>query len=93
LQEFEGTLDYNDSSGPHIPEWDPWIGFGITANGRWYGLVLPESKEVQEMARKLVGKKVSVRGTVEKRTLNGLFPQQIEVIVVWPDLRPVPPGR
>ncbi len=92
-KEFEGTLDYNDGSGPHIPEWDPWIGFGITVDGRWYGLVLPESKDVQEMARKLIGKKVSVRGIVEKRTLNGLIPQQLEVIVVWPDLRPVVPGR
>jgi hypothetical protein len=82
LEEIQGTLDYNDGLGPQIPEWEPWVGYGLTAGQKWYGLVLPDRKDLQERARELVGKKVVVRGRLEKRTLQGLIPHQIEVLVV-----------
>jgi hypothetical protein len=82
VQEFEGTLDYLDGLGPRILEWDPWIGYGIRVGEKWYGLVLPERKDIQETAKKLVGKKAVVHGRVEQRTLGGLIPHQIDVIVV-----------
>jgi hypothetical protein len=91
LEEIQGTLDYNDGLGPQIPEWEPWVGYGLTAGEKWYGLVLPERKDLQERAKELVGKKVVVRGRVEKRTLHGLIPHQIEVLVVT-SLRGVEPG-
>jgi hypothetical protein len=89
VQEFQGILDYNDGLGPQIPEWDPWIGYGITVQGKWQGLVLPKCKDVQELARKLIGKQAIVRGRIEQRTLNGLIRHQIDVIVVS-SLRAVP---
>jgi hypothetical protein len=82
LEEIQGTLDYNDGLGPQIPEWEPWVGYGLTAGQKWYGLVLPDRKDLHDRAKELVGKKVVVRGRLEKRTLQGLIPHQIEVLVV-----------
>ncbi|HEY1860245.1 MAG TPA: hypothetical protein VGG61_07820, partial [Gemmataceae bacterium] len=87
--EINGVLEFEDGAlRPHIPEFGAWMGFGITADGKWFGLDLGEGKdrldfaERIELAKKLVGKRVLVRGKVEERTLDGLIKQQIKVVVV-----------
>jgi hypothetical protein len=64
------------------------MGYGITAAGKWFGLDLGEGKdrldfaERIELAKKLVGKRVLVKGKVEERTLDGFIKQRIKVVVV-----------
>jgi hypothetical protein len=79
---LDGKLTYHDGSGPQIPEWDPWIGHGLETGGSWFGLDFREHKELLKQAEKLSGKKVRVTGRLEKQTLGGLIPHQIDVLVV-----------
>jgi hypothetical protein len=81
--EINGILDFDDGGlRPRIPEFGVWLGYGITVDGKWFGLDLGGDKERDELAKKLIGKRVLVRGTVEERTLDGFIKRQIKVVVV-----------
>jgi hypothetical protein len=84
---LDGKLVYHDGTGPQIPEWEPWIGPGLETCGSRFGLDFGDHKEMLKQAEKLYGKKVRVTGRLEKRTLQGLIPHQIDVLVVS-DLKP-----
>jgi hypothetical protein len=81
--EINGTLDYNDGGlRPRIPEFGTWVGYSVTADGKWYGLDFRTNMELEEKAKRLTGKRAVVKGTVEERTLDGFIKQQIKVVVV-----------
>jgi hypothetical protein len=89
---LDGKLVYHDGWGPQIPEWDPWIGPALETGGSWLGLDFGKNRELLQQAAKLYGKKVRVTGRLEKRTLPGLIPHQINVLVVTV-LRPIEAGQ
>jgi hypothetical protein len=78
----EGELGYDDGIGPHIPEFGVWVGPFLQAGPQWYGLDFGKSKELQETAKRLYGKKVVVEGIPQVRTLPGFITRQINVILV-----------
>jgi hypothetical protein len=81
--EINGILDFDDGGlRPRIPEFGVWLGYGITVDGKWFGLDLGGDKEREEQAKQLIGKRVLVHGKVEERTLDGFIKQQIKVVVV-----------
>jgi hypothetical protein len=82
--EINGTLSYEkglDPGIPRIPEYEEWVGYSIWVGDKWYGLDFGDNKELAAKAMKLLGKRVSLKGTVEDRTL-GLIPRAIKVVVV-----------
>jgi hypothetical protein len=87
---LEGKLVYEDGTGPHIPEFEPWIGPGLDTGGTWFGLDFGKNKDLLERAEKLSGRRVRVTGRLEQRQLGGLIPRTIYVLVVT-DLQPVKP--
>jgi hypothetical protein len=80
--EINGMLDYDDGGlRPRIPEFGDWIGYSVTADGKWFGIDFNGNKELEEVAKKLIGKRVVVKGKVEERTLDGFIPHKIKVVV------------
>jgi hypothetical protein len=85
---IDGKLVYHDGSGPRIDEVEPWIGPALETGGSWFGLDFGDNQQLLRQAEKLYGKKVRVTGRLEKRTLAGLWRQEIDVLVVS-DVRPI----
>jgi hypothetical protein len=82
---LEGKLDYDDSSGPRIPEAGVWVGPFMVVKGQWYGLDFAANKELAEKAKKLYGKRVLATGTLTMRDLPGGlegFGQPVRVLLV-----------
>src|SRR5262249_3513879 len=82
--EINGILDYDDGTESRqriIEEYGVWIGYTVTADGKWFGIDFNGNKELEEKAKKLIGKRVVVKGKVEERTLDGLIPHKIKVVV------------
>jgi hypothetical protein len=82
--EINGTLSYEKGLDPSIPrmlEYEEWVGYSISAGDKWFGLDFGDNKELAAKAKKLLGKRVIVKGTVEDRML-GLLPRTIKVMVV-----------
>ena len=71
---LEGTLQYDDGSGPHIREAGAWVGPFLIINGEWYGLDLGKDKALAEKTGKLHGKRVRATGTLTIRDLPGGLP-------------------
>jgi hypothetical protein len=91
--EITGMLDYDDGGlRPRIPEFGAWIGYSVTADGKWFGMDFLGNKEQEKKAKNLTGKRVLVKGYVEERTLEGFIPLKIKVVVVS-DLEPALEAR
>jgi hypothetical protein len=82
VQRVDGKLTFEDGRGAQIPEWEPWIGPGVETPDDWFGLDFKGNKELAARAAEWCGKQVRVTGRVERRTLSGLIPHQIRVLVV-----------
>jgi hypothetical protein len=81
--EINGILEREDRVlRPQIPEFGVWHGYGIAANGKWFGLEFVGDREWEKQLMDLTGKRVRVKGKVEERTLDGLIKHNIKVVVV-----------
>jgi hypothetical protein len=82
--EINGTLSYEKGLDPRIPrilEYEEWVGYSISVGDTWFGLDFGDNKKLAQEAKKLLGKRVVVNGTLEERTL-GIIPRPIRVLVV-----------
>jgi hypothetical protein len=80
--EIIGKLHYEAGDGVRILEFEPYVGYSIMVDGKWYAADFP-NKEHAAKAQELVGKRVSIKGTLGNRTLDGgLIPHTIPVVTV-----------
>jgi hypothetical protein len=83
----EGKLTQEDP-WKGAKEYGEWGGLGLQSGDHWYGLDFGANEELLKQMEKLNVKKARVTGLLTKRTLKGMIPHTIDVLVVT-ELQPV----